>query len=110
MVASSRDGNRKSWWREWLSSLAPLAGSAANSFRSVARETMEEAQRRVQETTRMVLKAVIVFVIIATGLLFILSGLARWLDARYACLPGTGAMLVGTTLLFLGLFAWAMRR
>lgn len=100
----------KKWWQELLGFLGPAAGSVASTFKSAAQETMVEAQQRIKATTRMVIKALTVFLILALGLIYVLSGLAKWLETSNGWLPGTGAMLVGGVLVFLGLFALLMRK
>ena len=100
----------KPWWKELLSALGPAAAGAAGSFKTAARETMAEAQERVRETTKMVVKAAVVFLIIALGAIYVLNGLGKYLEASQNWMPGMGAMIVGGVLVILGLFAMAMRR
>ncbi len=93
-----------------MGSAGPAAGVAIGGLKRAAYDTMEEAQRRVKETVRMVIKAAIVFLIIAFGFIFVLVGLAKFLDMSQGWTAGTGAMVVGGAFIVLGLFAWAMRR
>ena len=100
----------KSWWKEILSALGPAAAGAAGSFKTVARETMADAQERVKETTKMVAKAAVVFIIIALGFIYVLNGLGKWLETSNQWMPGTGAMIIGGALVVLGLFAMLIRK
>lgn len=101
---------KQSWFKELLGTLAPMATGMAKSFRQAASETMEEAQQRIRETTRMVIKSLVVFAILAFGLIFVLVGLSTFIDASQGYMPGTGKMLIGGVFVLLGLFAWMMRK
>ncbi len=98
------------WWKEFLASVAPVAGAAAGTFREAARETMREAQERVREVTRMVIKAMVVFLIVALGFIYVLNGLAKYLEAANGWAPGMGTIVVGGVMVVLGLFAVLIRR
>ncbi len=98
------------WWQDLLKSLGSTTGFLVGSVKEAAIETMDEAQRRVRETVRHVVKALVVFLILATGFLFLVAGLARFVDARWNLIPGSGAMMVGAFLLLLGGFAWMVRQ
>lgn len=98
------------WWKELAGTLIPAASGVVGGLKEAARETMDEAQRRIHETVRLVIKALIVFVIVAFGFIFLLVGLAKYLDATMRYMPGTGAMIIGGVLVLLGLFAWIIRR
>ncbi len=99
----------KTWWKELLASLTPLAGEAVGGLKAAASETMQEAQERVKETVRMVVKSAVVFLILALGFIYVLNGLGRWLEASQSWLPGVGALVVGGVLILLGLFALLVR-
>jgi|GEM_PF-2497513 len=101
--------SKGSWWKDLLGTLGPAAAGAAGTFQAAARATIDEAQERVKQTVRMVLKAVIVFFIMALGFIYVLNGLGTWLETSNAWAPGLGAMIVGGALVLLGLFAWVMR-
>ncbi|RME31223.1 hypothetical protein D6789_03400 [Candidatus Woesearchaeota archaeon] len=101
---------QRAWWKELLKSFSSTTGLLVGSVKEAAIETMDEAQRRIHETVRHVIKALIVFLVIAFGVVFALVGLARFIDARWHFLAGTGAMLIGGACILLGLFAWAVRR
>jgi len=101
---------KQSWWQSFFGSTGLAAGAAISGLKRAAYDTMGEAQRRVKETVRMVIKATIVFLIIAFGFVFVLVGLAKWLDASNGWLPGTGAMIVGGAFIVIGLFALVMRK
>lgn len=105
-----KESRKNPWWRELLETIVPVAGAAAGSFREAARETMEEAQGRIRETTRMVVKAAVVFLIMAVGFIYILNGLGRWLEATNGWQPGVGPMVVGGVLFILGVFGVIVRR
>ncbi|MBR9693060.1 hypothetical protein GOV07_03975 [Candidatus Woesearchaeota archaeon] len=98
------------WWKEVIGALVPAAGTAASSFKTVARETMVEAQERVRETTKMVAKAAVVFLIIAIGMIYVLNGFGKYLETAQNWMPGMGAMVVGGVLVVLGLFALLIRK
>lgn len=100
----------KKWWQELLKGLGITSGVLIGSVKEAAIETMDQAQKRIRQTVQQVIKALIVFLVIAFGAIFLLVGLARFLDARYHLLAGSGAMLVGGVFILLGLFAWMVRR
>jgi hypothetical protein len=73
-------------------------------------QTMEEAQERVRETTKTVIKATTVFVIIIIGVIYVLNGLGAYLEYVNTWPPGLGPIVVGIVLVILGWFASLMRQ
>lgn len=100
----------ESWWQKALKGVTPILGATARTFRELATETMEEAQQRVHETTRTVIKSLVIFFIFAFGLVYFLTGFGKFLEQLYGLLPGTGGMIIGLVFILLGVFAVAIRR
>ena len=74
------------------------------NLRAAATETMEEAQRRVQEATVKALKAATIFIIMIFGLILVIVGIGNYLSNTVPALAnGLGYVLVGGVLMGLGL-------
>ncbi len=76
-------------------------------------EILLEAKHMIQDTidttTRKVIKASILYLLFALGVLFMLIGTAQFITEYYVFIAGTGYLLVGFVLVFLGLLIKALR-
>ena len=91
--------------------------SFAETFKQIASYLTGEAligavegiQDRIDETTRKVIKASVLYVIFVIGALFMLVGLSQFVQAHWGWTQGLGFVLVGGALVLLGFFAKAVR-
>lgn len=72
-------------------------------------EAAGKIQDRIEETTRRAIKASILYIVFLLGFLFVLIGLANYLQATNAWTEGTGLLVIGGALLFLGLLVKALK-
>ncbi len=70
---------------------------------------VEGIQDRIDETTKKVIKASVLYVIFMIGALFLLVGASQFVQAHWGWTQGLGFVLVGVVLVLLGLFAKAVR-
>ena len=88
-----------------LSGIAEVGTNAIiGNLRPAATETMEEAQRRIQEATVKALKAATIFIIMIFGLILVIVGIGTYLSNTVPALNyGLGYVLIGGVLMGLGL-------
>jgi len=85
----------------WKKLLEELLGGGVSSAKKAAFETIDRAKLGVEEATKRVLKAASIFVLIILGLIFVLVGLANYLDAINNWISGVGLMIVGGVIILL---------
>jgi hypothetical protein len=67
-------------------------------------ETMDEAEARIERAVKRILTALTLFIILFTGFIFVLVGLAKYLTESVTSLNfGLGFVLVGACLIILAL-------
>ena len=70
---------------------------------------VDNVKTRIEDVTRKAIKASVIYVLMFIGLVFLLVGLANWLQAYYSWLDGIGFMVVGGAILLLGVIVKALR-
>ncbi len=72
--------------------------------KSAAHETMQEAQRKIEESTVRALKAATIFILMIFGLILVVVGFGSWLSNTVPSLAGgLGHVVVGAGIMGLGL-------
>jgi len=95
---------------DWL--LSFLKGEASgmlSEVKSTVRDTMDHAERKIEQVTAKAIKASVVFVLVFIGLIFIFVGASQYITEVFSLKEGIGHGIVGLTLLLLGVFAKAIR-
>jgi protein-S-isoprenylcysteine O-methyltransferase Ste14 len=83
---------------------------AMDEIKHKVKETVEEMEERIRRATIKVIKTSILFLMIFVGFIFMLVGLAQYLNAVVPKLAnGLGTVLIGAALILLALFARLMR-
>ena len=84
--------------------------SVLSGVKEKVEETIEETQKRIEIITAKVIKALIVFIICAVGVIFALVGFSTYLTETYPAFNhGLGFLVVGGVLILLGLVVKALR-
>jgi len=87
-----------------------LAGEGLSTLKKTVDKTIKDVEERVERATIKVIKTSILFLMMVVGFLFILIGLAKYLNETVPGLAhGIGTMLVGGILIVLALFVRVMK-
>lgn len=85
----------------WKKLVGEILGSGLSGAKKAAMDTIDHAKDKVQEITKQVLKAATMFVLIILGLIFVLIGLAKYVETVNNLIPGVGLMIVGGAIILL---------
>jgi uncharacterized membrane protein len=87
-----------------------LLGEGMSRLQEKVDETVKRVEQKIEIITRKVIKTSILFLMMFVGMIFVLVGLAQYLNATVPGLAyGLGTVLVGAILIVLALFARAMK-
>jgi hypothetical protein len=87
-----------------------LLGEGITKLQEKVDETFKKVEQKIEIITKKVIKTSILFVMIFVGMIFILVGLAKYLNETVPGLDhGLGTLLVGAILIALALFVKAMK-
>ena len=87
-----------------------LLGDGINKLKDKVDKTIKDVEQRVERATIRVVKTLTLFVMMLIGALFILIGLAQYLNETVPGLRhGLGTVLIGAVLLVLALFVRLMK-
>ncbi len=89
----------------FLDSLIKIIGG----YKDVILETADGLQKRVEQTTKQVIKSSLLFVLIVISLIFLLVGFAQWIEAYNNWSQGAGLMVVGGGVLLLVVIIKALK-
>ena len=87
-----------------------LLGEGITSLKKTVDKTIHDIEERVEKATIKVIKTSILFLMMTVGMLFILVGLAKYLNETVPGLAhGLGTILIGVILIVLALFVRIMK-
>ncbi|MBN2052933.1 hypothetical protein JW756_05490 [Candidatus Woesearchaeota archaeon] len=87
-----------------------ILGEGINKLQSKVDETVKKVEQRIEIITKKVIKTSILFLMMLIGVIFMLVGLAQYLNAVVPRLAqGLGTILVGAILIVLALFVRVMK-
>lgn len=87
-----------------------LVGEGLGSLKKTVDKTVKDIEVKVERATIKVIKTSVLFLMMAVGALFILIGLAKYLNETVPAFDhGLGTILVGAILIVLGLFVRMMK-
>ncbi|HJX06313.1 MAG TPA: hypothetical protein VJ461_06400 [Candidatus Nanoarchaeia archaeon] len=87
-----------------------LLGDGINKLKDKVDKTIKDVEQRVERATIKVVKTLTLFVMMLIGALFVLIGLAQYLNETVPGLKnGLGTVLIGAVLLVLALFVRLMK-
>ena len=87
-----------------------LLGEGLSKFTEKVDRTIKDVEQRIERATIKVIKTSILFLMITLGAVFVLTGLAKYLNETVPGLAhGMGTMLVGAILIVLALFVRLMK-
>jgi Na+/H+-dicarboxylate symporter len=87
-----------------------LLGEGMSKLKEKVDKTIKDVEQRIERVTIKVIKTSILFLMIAIGVLFVLVGLAKFLNETVPGLAhGVGTMLIGAVLIVLALFVRIMK-
>jgi len=87
-----------------------LLGEGLNKFTEKIDKTIKDVEKKIEIVTIKVIKTSVLFLMICVGALFMLIGLAQYLNETVSGLShGLGTIVVGAVLVALALFVRAMK-
>ena len=87
-----------------------LVGEGLSNLKKTVDKTVKDIEVKVERATIKVIKTSILFLMMAVGALFILVGLATYLNETVRAMDhGLGTIIVGAVLIVLALFARIMK-
>jgi len=87
-----------------------LLGEGISKLQEKVDETVKKVEQKIEIITKKVIKTSILFIMIFVGAIFMLVGLAQYLNATVPGLAyGLGTILVGAILIVLALFVKVMK-
>src|SRR4030042_3845766 len=86
-----------------------LLGEGMTKLKEKVDRTMQDLEKRIERATIKVIKTSVLFLMMIVGMLFILIGLAKYLNETVPGLAhGLGTILIGAVLIVLALFVRIM--
>ncbi|MBW2990389.1 hypothetical protein KY348_01650 [Candidatus Woesearchaeota archaeon] len=87
-----------------------LLGEGLSTFKKTVDKTIKDIEVKVERATIKVIKTATLFLMIFLGVIFILVGLATYLNENVRALnDGLGTILIGAVLIVLALFVRVMK-
>jgi|GEM_PF-1568717 len=87
-----------------------LLGEGLSTLKKTVDKTIKDVEYRIERVTIKVVKTLTLFVMMLIGMIFILVGLAKYLNETVPGLAhGLGTILIGAILIALALFVKAMK-
>jgi cell division protein ZapA (FtsZ GTPase activity inhibitor) len=87
-----------------------LLGEGINKLKEKVDKTIKDVEQRIERATIKVIKTLTLFVMMLIGALFVLVGLAQYLNETVPGLRhGLGTVLIGAVLILLALFVRLMK-
>jgi len=87
-----------------------LLGEGLSSLKKTVDKTIKDVEHRIERATIKVIKTSILFLMMIIGIIFILVGLAKYINETVPGLAhGLGTILIGAILIVLALFVRAMK-
>jgi protein-S-isoprenylcysteine O-methyltransferase Ste14 len=87
-----------------------ILGEGVSKLKAKVDETIKNVEVRIERATVKVIKTSILFLMMLVGIIFLLVGLAQYLNATVPHLAhGLGTVLVGAILIVLALFVRIMK-
>jgi len=87
-----------------------LLGEGITSLKKTVDKTIHDIEERVEKATIKVIKTSVLFLMMTVGVLFLLIGLAKYLNETIPGLAhGLGTILIGGVLIVLALFVRLMK-
>ena len=87
-----------------------LVGEGLSTLKKTVDKTIKDLEERIERATIKVIKTLTLFLMMAIGFLFVLVGLAKYLNETVPGLAhGIGTMVVGGVLIVLALFVRVMK-
>ena len=87
-----------------------LLGEGITSLKKTVDKTIKDVEERIEKATIKVIKTSILFLMMIVGVIFILVGLANYLNENVRALnDGLGTVLIGAILIVLALFVRIMK-